>query len=550
VIGPHRAPCDALVAATAVAGAPPRALPTSAHPPDTAPAATSPVTGADIDPFRGRTLAAAVVGSSMAFIDGSVVNVALPTIQRELGGSGGAVQGILTGYLVVLAALVLAGGAAADRFGRRRTFRFGVIAFTAASALCGLAPEPLTLVAARCLQGAGAAFLVPASLAMLGAAYPPADRGRAIGIWAAAGALTSALGPVLGGWLADSLSWRWIFFLNLPLGVAAFVLAARTRETAAPGGRPVDLVGTALATAGLALLAWGLTDLQADAAALAPIALIGAGVAALVAFLAFERHAKAPMLPLTMFASRAFSGANALTLALYFALTGVLFFLPFLLVRVHDYSATAAGAALVPFPLVMAALSTSAGRVADRIGPRLPLTVGPVVTAIGLGWLGVTDPAAGYFAGVLPPVLVLAFGMACTVAPLTAAVMGAAGEDQAGTASGVNNAVARVAGALAVAVLGIVFVQTFDGRIAALPVALRDALPAEALAALAGTPLPDDATGRAIAPALHAAFRAVALTGAACALAAGLIGWVTIGGLAPAGRRAGASDAVPPASGR
>ena len=304
---------------------------------------------------RTRTLAATVLGSSLAFIDGSVVNVALPAIQRDLAAGAAGTQWVMNAYLLVLGALVLIGGAGADRFGRRSVFVAGVGVFTAASVLCALASGTSTLVAARALQGVGAALLVPASLALLGATFPEGERARAIGAWAGYGALATTVGPLLGGFLTDHVSWRAIFYLNVPLAVAAVWLALRgapdTRSAHPPG---LDWLGAILATAALGGVTWGLTAAAELGFRSPPVAAaLLVGVAAIVAFVAAETRARSPMLPLALFRSRAFTGANLLTLLLYFALSGVLFFLPFELIRGRGYSATAAGAALLPFPIVM-----------------------------------------------------------------------------------------------------------------------------------------------------------------------------------------------------
>ena len=494
-----------------------------------APAAPVPCAAA----ARTRTLAATVLGSSLAFIDGSVVNVALPAIQGDLAAGAAATQWVMNAYLVLLGALVLIGGASADRFGRRRVFVAGVVVFTAASILCGLASGTSALVAARAVQGAGAALLVPASLALLGATFPEGERARAIGAWAGYGALAMAVGPMLGGFLTDHVSWRAIFYLNVPLAVAAVWLALSgapdSRSTHPPG---LDWLGAGLAAAGLAGLTWGLTA-AAERGLRSPIvaaALVG-GAVTLAAFVAVEARGRSPMLPLALFRSRAFTGANLVTLLLYFALSGVLFFLPFELIRGRGYSATAAGAALLPFPIVMGLLSARAGALADRYGARLPLTLGPLVASAGFLLLAVPLPGASYWTSLLPALLVLATGMTITVAPLTTAVMGAVGSDYAGTASGVNNAVARVAGVFAIAVLSLVFIAVYDGalREAAGRLSVSGALPVELLDALSGSRLPTGALGEAGRAALFGAFQAVALVGAGCAAVSGVLAWRMMG---------------------
>ena len=445
---------------------------------------------------RTRVLAATILGSSLAFIDGSVVNVALPAIQGSLGAGTAAMQWVVDAYLLPLGALVLLGGAMGDRLGRVRVFLAGVVLFTAASLACGLAPGAVWLVLGRAVQGVGAALLVPGSLAIIGAAIPAGERGAAIGTWSGAGALTTALGPLLGGWLVDAVSWRAIFLINLPLAAAVLWLARGIPDSRGPvAAGPLDWPGAVLAATGLGALTYGFIEAPMRGADLQVLLCLVGGPALLAAFVAAEARQPAPMMPLRMFRSARFSGANVLTLLLYFALTGVLFQLPFLLIGTHGYSASAAGAALLPLSLLLGGLSRSAGRLAERVGPRLPLVAGPLLAAAGFLLLGLRAGDAGYWSGVLPGMLALAGGMTLAVAPLTSAVMAAAPDGQAGVASGINNAVARVAGLLAVSVLGI--------------------LAADAGDAVAG-------------------FRHVAYAGAACAAAAAATAAATIGPRMPA----------------
>ena len=445
---------------------------------------------------RTRVLAATILGSSLAFIDGSVVNVALPAIQGSLGTGTAAMQWVMDAYLLPLGALVLLGGAMGDRLGRVRAFLAGVVLFTAASLACGLAPGTAWLVLGRAVQGVGAALLVPGSLAIIGAAIPDGERGAAIGTWSGAGALTTALGPLLGGWLVDAVSWRAIFLVNLPLAAAVLWLARGIPDSRGPAAAgPLDWPGAVLAAAGLGALTYGFIEAPGQWASARVLLCLTGGTASLAAFLAVEARQPAPMVPLRVFGSARFSGANVLTLLLYFALTGVLFQLPFLLIGTHGYSASAAGAALLPLSLLLGGLSRSAGRLAERVGPRLPLVAGPLLAAAGFLLLGLRAGDAGYWGGVLPGMLALAGGMTLAVAPLTTAVMAAAPDGQAGVASGINNAVARVAGLLAVSVLGI--------------------LAADAGDAVAG-------------------FQHVAYAGAACAAAAAVTAAATIGPRAPA----------------
>lgn len=429
---------------------------------------TDPVTAGrapGTDAARGRSrrvLAAAILGSSMAFIDGSVVNVALPAVQHGFGSSVAAMQWVVNAYLLSLGALVLLGGALGDRVGRVRVFMAGVALFTAASLACGVAPGAGMLVAARAVQGIGAALLVPGSLAILGATFPAAERGAAISTWSGVGALTTALGPVLGGWLVDAVSWRAIFLLNLPLAAATLWLArgiADSRDAAASG--VPDWPGAALLAAGLGALTYGFIEAPSRGFGNGPVPLcLGAGVALLAGFAVQERRAASPMVPLDVFRSRVFTGANGLTLLLYFALSGVLFFLPFTLVQVHGYTAAAAGAALLPLSVLLGTLSRPVGHLAGRVGARPLLVAGSLLAALGFGLLGLRAGDGRYWTGVMPGMAALAMGMALAVAPLTTTVMGAVPPERSGVASGINNAVARVAGLLAVAVLGVLAAGT------------------------------------------------------------------------------------------
>ena len=402
-------------------------------------------------------VAATVLGSGMAFLDGTVVNVALPAIGKDLHSGLAGLQWTLDAYLLTLGALLLLGGALGDRYGRRRVYVVGLVAFSSASAVCGLAPTLGALIAARALQGVGGALLVPGSLALLSASFAPEDRGRAVGAWSGLAGAFSALGPFLGGWLVDAASWRFVFLINLPVAVVTvWVVRAHVPESrdigAAAGGR-LDLTGALAATVGLGGMVFAL--IEGSARGLTPlVAAAGVvGVVALVAFPLVERDQAEPLVPLELFRSRQFSGANATTFAVYGAFNGALFLFVVQLQRGLGYSALEAGSAMLPVTLLMLTLSARAGRLSQRVGPRLPMTLGPLVAGGGLLLLSQVTPGTRYLTGVLPAVVVFGLGLSLTVAPLTAAVMAAVEERHLGVGSGVNNAVARVAGLLSVALL-------------------------------------------------------------------------------------------------
>ncbi len=402
-------------------------------------------------------LPATILGSSMGFIDGSVVNVALPAMQRSLETTFGTMQWVVNGYMLTVASLILLGGSASDRFGRRRMFLIGLVGFAAASLACGLAPSAIWLVAARLAQGVAAALLTPASLAIIGAAYSGEARGPAIGTWAAAGALTTALGPPLGGWLVDMVGWRSIFFINLPIGAVAILLALKLpADRGMEDSAPLDRSGAVLAALSLGLLSYGLVTLGEGQHLRAALA-IAAALPAAWLFLRAETRAQAPMMPLALFRNRDFSGANALTVLLYAALGGGLFMLPYLLIEVHGYSALAAGAAFLPFSVIMGLGSRWSGGLVERLGPRPPLIIGPAITAAGYAILGFSGESANYWIGFFPGLTVVSIGMTISIAPLTTTVFDSAPEEKSGTASGINNAAARAGGLLAVAALGLAF---------------------------------------------------------------------------------------------
>ncbi|CAL9522084.1 MFS transporter [Streptomyces levis] len=394
-----------------------------------------------------------VLGSSMALLDSTVVNVALPRIGRDLDADMAALQWTVNAYMVTLAGLILLGGALGDRFGRRKVFVVGVVWFAVASLLCGIAPNAEVLIAARALQGVGGALLTPGSLALIQASFHPDDRGRAVGLWSGFGGIGAAVGPFVGGWLVDGPGWRWVFLLNVPLAALCVPVALRHVPESGDGrahGR-FDVLGAVLGAVALALVTYGLIEAGQDGAVAAVSAL--AGVAAAVAFVAVERRRAEPMMPLDIFASRQFTAVNLVTLCVYAALGGFFFLAALQLQVVVGYSALAAGTALLPTTVLMLLLSARSGELADRIGPRLPLTVGPLLCAAGMLLMLRVGPGASYPGDVLPALLVLGLGMVTLVAPLTATVLGSVDVARAGLASGINNAAARAAGLVAVAAL-------------------------------------------------------------------------------------------------
>jgi EmrB/QacA subfamily drug resistance transporter len=450
------------------------------------PACDSPVARGDSSagvPYPRLVLATTILASSLAFVDGSVVNVALPTIAQNLHADAGSLQWVIDIYLLPLSALLLLGGALGDHFGRRRLLIAGTSIFSLASLGCALAPSLAWLLAGRVLQGLGAAMLMPNSLAILGQSFSGTSRGRAIGIWAATGAAMGAVGPVLGGWLIDLGSWRAIFLLNLPLAGGAIALAAgfvprdRHRDTT-----PLDTLGALLATLGLAVLTWALT--MGSGRGWTPSALAGAAVAVgfLLAFLQVERwRGDRAMMPLGLFGSAPFVGLTLFTLLLYGALGELFVLIPYLLIKEAGYSATAAGAALLPLPLILTASSPFAGALAARIGARLPLAIGPLVVAAGFLLAFRIQADADYWTEVLPMISLIGLGMSAAVAPLTTAVLSSVDAKHTGSASGLNSAVARTGGLVATALLGSVLAA--EGH--ALLMAFRTAMAVGAAACVA-----------------------------------------------------------------
>lgn len=475
---------------------------------------------------RRYVLFAAILASSMGFIDGSVVSIALPAIRTDLGATLADAQWISNSYLLFLSALTLLGGAAGDRFGTRLVFGIGIAAFVAASVLCAVAMSPMMLVAARAVQGIGAAFMVPGSLAILAKAYPKAERGKAIGTWAAASSVMSIAGPVVGGLLltlAGDASWRLVFAINLPLGAIALYLLWRKVSADRPeAGRRLDIVGAVLATLALLLLAYGLTGDGSDSAPLLShmVMYCGAGGLFALAFLIWEARSRAPMLPLRLFGNLGFSGANGLTFALYFALGGTMFFLPMTMIGGWGQTPATVALVLLPMGVLLTVLSPFSGRWADQFGPAPLIAAGSLIVAAAFTLLGVLAPLHTVWLGVLPAIILLGLGMGLVVSPLSTAVMTAVDDGDTGVASGVNNAVARVAGLMAIAVLGLIVSSVFEqslGSAAELPIFFG--LPA------AGLTTAEEA---ARLGATDAAFAAIAYVTAALSAVSAGIAWFTL----------------------
>ena len=488
-------------------------------------------------------LAATILGSSMAFVDETAVTVALPAVQASLGATAVHAQWVVEAYTLLLAALVLVGGSLGDHLGRRRVFAAGVVLFAAASVWCGLAMSPEQLIIARALQGTGGALLVPNSLAIIGASFEEERRGKAIGTWAALTGVSMVLGPILGGYMAESLSWRGVFFINVPLAVAVLVIAyRRVPESRDPGARRLDLPGAALAAAGLGALVLGL--LESSKAGLWNPLVVGSlvlGGVLLATFLVVEGRVREPMVPLELFRSSNFAGANVFTLFFYFALGGTLFFTPFNLIWVQGYSAVAAGAAMVPAIVLVSRLSRYVGSLADRYGARLPLVIGPVVAAAGFAMFALPgDDGGSYWTTYFPAALVLGVGLAAQAPAVTTVALNSVDQARSGLASAINNAFSHTAALLAVAVLGVVMFSIFGGSLDArlddldLPPAAVQQLEEEKIK-LAAAEVPEglnaaSAVERAIDEAFLSGYRVVMLVAAGASLASGLSAALLIGG--------------------
>lgn len=480
----------------------------------------------------------------MAFIDGTVVNVALPFLQTSLNATAIGIQWVVEAYALFLSALLLVGGSLGDRYGRRLIFNIGVVLFAIASAACGLAANIEQLIVARAAQGIGGALLIPGSLALISSSFTENERGKAIGTWSGFSAMTTAIGPVLGGWLVEHVSWRAVFFLNLPFAVVVILISLRhvpeSREEKQFGR--LDWHGVALATFGLGALVYGLIE-SPRVGFLNPLVLVSliAGVVCLMLFVFHEARAESPMVPLQLFRSKDFAGANLLTLLLYAALGGMMFFFALNLIQVQGYSATAAGAALVPFVVIMFSLSRWSGGLIERFGARLPLVVGPVVAAVGFALLAWPGISGHYWTSFFPAVVVLGLGMAITVAPLTTTVMSSVSEEQAGVASGINNAVSRTAGLLAIAMFGVVMLHAFSYELSVrlnefgLDEQFKNSVYEQRVklggveAPSGSDPLLQQQVSQAVAGSFVFGFRLVMLICAVLAVASALSAWLMIG---------------------
>ena len=494
------------------------------------------------------TLVATILASSMAFIDGSALNVALPALQKELHADGAQLLWIVNAYLLTLASLILLGGSLGDHYGRKRIFTLGIVIFALASLACGLAPTIGFLLIMRVIQGIGGALMVPGSLAIIEAIFREDRRGQGIGLWSSFSTLTTIMGPAIGGVLAGAGLWRFVFFINLPLAAVSLFALTRvpeTRDEEAP--RQLDYPGVVLVAVGLGLLTFGAIQFGAATRSAAQttgaIVAIVAGIAALVAFVFVETRSTHPLVRLDLFRSRVFTGTNVMCVFLYGALSGALFFLPLNLIQIQGYSATIAGFALLPFSIILAILSPIMGRLVDRLGPRIPLTVGPIIVALGflaLALPGITSGPSAYWYTYFPGSILLGLGMGITVTPLTTAVMGSVAASHAGTASGVNNAVTRASQVLALAVLGAIALVAFSAALEAhandLPLNAQQRQELiQGAGDLGNTPIPpgldqsaQQKTQTAIDQSFVQMFRLISLIAAGMSLLAGALAWFII----------------------
>jgi len=491
---------------------------------------------------RRLVLAATILGSSMAFIDGTVVNIALPALQATMGATISDMQWVVEAYTLFLASLMITGGALGDRFGRKRVFAMGVALFAATSVACGLAPNIQALIGFRALQGIGAAFMVPGSLAIISATFPEGERGKAIGTWSAFTSITMVVGPLVGGFFIDHASWRAIFFINAPLAVIVLYLTLRyVPETREAKKRALDIPGAVVATAGLGSLVYGLIEsLRLGFGDARIVATLVAGAVFLAAFVVIELRSASPMVPPHLFRSAAFCGANLLTLFLYATLAGCLFFVPMNLIQLHGFTATQAGAAMIPSVLLLALLSRWAGGLADRIGAKPLLIIGPTIAAIGYALFALPGAGVSYWTGFFPAFVALGLGMGLTVAPLTTTVMGSVSREHSGIASGINNAISEGAGVLAVAVSGLVMAHVFAAQLeqqmesARIVAEVRDEIRSQETK-LAAIDIPKranaaqrEAVSEAIGQSFIAGFRWVMVMGVILALLSAVSAWLIL----------------------
>ena len=486
-------------------------------------------------------LAVTILGSSMAFVDGTVVNVALPALQNAFHASITDVQWVVESYALMLAALLLVGGSLGDILGRRKVYVFGVAVFAAASAGCGLARNIDMLIWLRSIQGVGAALLIPGSLALITASFSEETRGRAIGTWSGFSAMAAAIGPVVGGWLIEYSTWRWVFFLNLPLALAVILLSGKVPESRNENAsKHLDWPGALLVTLGLGGVTYALIEWPVRARGGGHFVVVAAvlGIAALAGFFAVEHWSRVPMVSLALFRSRNFAGANLLTLFLYASLGGLMFFFPMDLIQIQHYTPTQAGAAFLPFVAIMFGLSRWAGSLVARYGSRIPLTVGPLVAAFGIALFAVVSQGGSYWTTFFPAIVVMGLGMTISVAPLTTTVMDAVPESESGVASGINNAVSRLASLLAVAVFGAILVTVFNhsldqslDQLALVPAARAQVDAARPLLAAAHNPNP--MVQRVIAESFVSGYRAVIWIATGLAALSGIAAWLLIDPVAP-----------------